>query len=168
MPLIAPPMHQHKLVFTHMAYPLPAPLLPLLSVPCFISTFLYFVLISSTPAPAPIQQGPPVSLFLSVSQSFPNITADVSACSSRPYDCIVGDEPYVQLMATSSFKTISNCIDVVVIHEICILLSSRLFSEAFHVWLSARAFLRGSFVCFSKLQVAFYALNDDAGVIQNT
>lgn len=168
MPLIAPPMHQHKLVFTHMAYPLPAPLLPLLSVPCFISTFLYFVLISSTPAPAPVQQGPPVSLFLSVSQSFPNITADVSACSSRPYDCIVGDEPYVQLMATSSFKTISNCIDVVVINEICILLSSRLFSEAFHVWLSARAFLRGSFVCFSKLQVAFYALNDDAGVIQNT
>lgn len=53
MPLIAPTMHQHKLVFTHMAYPLPAPLLPLLFVPCFISTFLYFVLISSAPAPSP-------------------------------------------------------------------------------------------------------------------
>lgn len=163
-------MHQHKLVFSPFA---------LLSFRCslFLALFLLFFILPSSPppqlllpppAPAPVQQGPPVSLFLSVSQSFPNITADVSACSSRPYDCIAGDEPYIQLMATSSIKTISNCIDVVVINEICILLSSRLFSEAFHVWLSARAFLKGSFVCFSKLQLAFYALNDDVGVIQNT
>lgn len=57
-------------------------------------------------------------------------------------------------------------------YEICILLSSRLFSEAFHLRGSAKAHPpekgRSGSVCFSKLRVAFYGLIDGAGGVQNT